>query len=153
MLDLSQTKLADALGLAFQQVLKYEKGANRIGGSRLQHISQIWCSQRPSSKEYRRRGTSTMHKPTPRLHNTYQTISPRPTGSISPKLSCRFQTQSFDVRSSIWWSRSPAPRISNLRGPEISGAAPHLPCHHHLHTIILGIPLWVHQDLLSVKNK
>jgi transcriptional regulator with XRE-family HTH domain len=41
MLGLSQTKLADALGLTFQQVQKYEKGANRIGGSRLQHISQI----------------------------------------------------------------------------------------------------------------
>jgi transcriptional regulator with XRE-family HTH domain len=41
MLGLSQTKLADALGLTFQQVQKYEKGMNRIGGSRLQHISQI----------------------------------------------------------------------------------------------------------------
>jgi transcriptional regulator with XRE-family HTH domain len=41
MLDMSQSKLADALGLTFQQVQKYEKGANRIGASRLQHISQI----------------------------------------------------------------------------------------------------------------
>jgi transcriptional regulator with XRE-family HTH domain len=41
MLGLSQMKLADALGLTFQQEQKYEKGANRIGGSRLQHISQI----------------------------------------------------------------------------------------------------------------
>ena len=41
MLGLSQTKLADALGLTFQQVQKYEKGTNRIGASRLQHISQI----------------------------------------------------------------------------------------------------------------
>jgi len=41
MLGLSQTKLADALGLTFQQVQKYEKGTNRIAGSRLQHISQI----------------------------------------------------------------------------------------------------------------
>jgi transcriptional regulator with XRE-family HTH domain len=40
-LDMSQSKLADALGLTFQQVQKYEKGANRIGASRLQHISQI----------------------------------------------------------------------------------------------------------------
>src|ERR1700683_209524 len=38
---LSQSDLADALGLSFQQVQKYEKGANRIGASRLQHISQI----------------------------------------------------------------------------------------------------------------
>ena len=41
MLNMSQTKLADALGLTFQQVQKYEKGANRIGASRLQHTSQI----------------------------------------------------------------------------------------------------------------
>jgi transcriptional regulator with XRE-family HTH domain len=40
-LGLSQTKLGDALGLTFQQVQKYEKGKNRIGASRLQHISQI----------------------------------------------------------------------------------------------------------------
>src|SRR5260221_9915853 len=41
MLDMSQTDVADALGLTFQQVQKYEKGKNRIGASRLQHISQI----------------------------------------------------------------------------------------------------------------
>ncbi len=39
MLDLSQTKLADALGITFQQVQKYEKGANRITAGRLQHIA------------------------------------------------------------------------------------------------------------------
>jgi len=41
MLSMSQEKLGDALGLTFQQVQKYEKGANRIGASRLQHISSI----------------------------------------------------------------------------------------------------------------
>ena len=41
MLAMSQGKLGRALGLSFQQVQKYEKGANRIGGSRLQQISQI----------------------------------------------------------------------------------------------------------------
>jgi transcriptional regulator with XRE-family HTH domain len=41
MLDMSQTDLADGLGLTFQQVQKYEKGSNRISASRLQHISQI----------------------------------------------------------------------------------------------------------------
>jgi len=41
MLAMSQEKLGRALGLTFQQVQKYEKGANRIGGSRLQQISQI----------------------------------------------------------------------------------------------------------------
>jgi transcriptional regulator with XRE-family HTH domain len=41
MLSMSQTKLADALGITFQQVQKYEKGTNRIGASRLQHIARI----------------------------------------------------------------------------------------------------------------
>ncbi|WP_201832921.1 helix-turn-helix domain-containing protein [Microvirga zambiensis] len=41
MLAMSQEKLADALGLTFQQVQKYEKGVNRIGASRLLHIAGI----------------------------------------------------------------------------------------------------------------
>ncbi len=41
MLDMSQTSLADALGITFQQVQKYEKGANRVGASRLQAISHV----------------------------------------------------------------------------------------------------------------
>jgi transcriptional regulator with XRE-family HTH domain len=40
-LGMSQTKLGDALGLTFQQVQKYEKGTNRMGASRLQHVSRI----------------------------------------------------------------------------------------------------------------
>jgi transcriptional regulator with XRE-family HTH domain len=41
MLGMSQAKLGDGLGLTFQQVQKYEKGTNRMGASRLQHISHI----------------------------------------------------------------------------------------------------------------
>ena len=41
MLGMSQEKLANALGLTFQQVQKYEKGVNRIGASRLLHIAGI----------------------------------------------------------------------------------------------------------------
>jgi transcriptional regulator with XRE-family HTH domain len=41
MLGLSQEKVADALGLTFQQVQKYEKGTNRISASRLQQISSV----------------------------------------------------------------------------------------------------------------
>ena len=40
-LGMSQEKLADGLGLTFQQVQKYEKGVNRVGASRLQAISSI----------------------------------------------------------------------------------------------------------------
>ena len=35
LLGMSQTRLGDAVGLTFQQVQKYERGANRVGSSRL----------------------------------------------------------------------------------------------------------------------
>ncbi len=41
LLGMSQEKLGEALGLTFQQVQKYERGANRIGSSRLYHLGQI----------------------------------------------------------------------------------------------------------------
>ena len=41
MLGMRQTKLGDQLGVTFQQVEKYEKGMNRIGSNRLQHLSHI----------------------------------------------------------------------------------------------------------------
>lgn len=41
MIGMSQEKLGEMLGLTFQQVQKYEKGANRIGASRLYHMAQI----------------------------------------------------------------------------------------------------------------
>lgn len=39
-LSLSQEKLGNMLGISFQQVQKYEKGANRVGSSRLYELSQ-----------------------------------------------------------------------------------------------------------------
>ena len=36
---MSQSALADQLGVTFQQVQKYEKGVNRVGASRLTHIA------------------------------------------------------------------------------------------------------------------
>jgi transcriptional regulator with XRE-family HTH domain len=40
-LGMSQSALAGRLGITFQQVQKYEKGANRVGASRLQAIASI----------------------------------------------------------------------------------------------------------------
>lgn len=40
MVALSQDQLADALGLTFQQVQKYERGANRISASKLYQIAK-----------------------------------------------------------------------------------------------------------------
>jgi transcriptional regulator with XRE-family HTH domain len=39
-LGLSQTELANAAGITFQQVQKYEMGTNRVGASRLQQFSE-----------------------------------------------------------------------------------------------------------------
>lgn len=41
LLQLSQKEMADALGITFQQVQKYEKGVNRIGAGRLFNIAQL----------------------------------------------------------------------------------------------------------------
>jgi transcriptional regulator with XRE-family HTH domain len=40
-LRMSQEKLGDALGVTFQQVQKYERGANRIGASRLWKLAEV----------------------------------------------------------------------------------------------------------------
>jgi transcriptional regulator with XRE-family HTH domain len=40
LLGLSQDKLGRAIGLTFQQIQKYERGANRIGASRLLQLSR-----------------------------------------------------------------------------------------------------------------
>jgi transcriptional regulator with XRE-family HTH domain len=45
LLGLSQERLADQIGVTFQQVQKYEKGMNRIGASRLQKIAEVLSAQ------------------------------------------------------------------------------------------------------------
>jgi transcriptional regulator with XRE-family HTH domain len=40
LLGLTQTKLADAAGITFQQIQKYEKGTNRVGAGRLMQFSE-----------------------------------------------------------------------------------------------------------------
>jgi len=41
LLGMSQERLAEQIGVTFQQVQKYEKGINRIGASRLQKIAEV----------------------------------------------------------------------------------------------------------------
>src|SRR5205823_3829121 len=41
LLGMSQGKLGDAIGLTFQQVQKYERGANRVGSSRLFDLARV----------------------------------------------------------------------------------------------------------------
>ena len=40
-MKMSQERLADQLGVTFQQVQKYERGSNRVGASRLWKMSQV----------------------------------------------------------------------------------------------------------------
>ena len=40
-LKMSQERLGEQLGVTFQQVQKYERGANRVGASRLWRLSQV----------------------------------------------------------------------------------------------------------------
>jgi len=40
-LGLSQTQLAEALGITFQQIQKYERGANRISASKLYEAARL----------------------------------------------------------------------------------------------------------------
>src|SRR5512138_3163194 len=47
LLGMSQEKLGDAIGLTFQQVQKYERGANRVGSSpTFMSRSSLWMSTR-----------------------------------------------------------------------------------------------------------
>lgn len=39
LLGLSQTKLGETVGLTFQQIQKYENGANRVGASRIYQLA------------------------------------------------------------------------------------------------------------------
>ena len=41
LLGMSQTTLGDAIGVSFQQMQKYERGANRIGASRLFDLARV----------------------------------------------------------------------------------------------------------------
>lgn len=41
LLGMSQQKLGEAIGLTFQQVQKYERGANRVGSSRMFELARV----------------------------------------------------------------------------------------------------------------
>jgi transcriptional regulator with XRE-family HTH domain len=72
LIGMSQERLGEALGLTFQQVQKYEKGANRIGASRLQEIARIlnveieyFFQGAPATGELRPAGTGLSEAPSP----------------------------------------------------------------------------------------
>ncbi len=81
MLDMSQEKLGNKLGITFQQVQKYEKGTNRISASRLQAMSHIlrvplWRSSSKALPTSRATSGRVQRLSRPR---TCPTFSPTPT--------------------------------------------------------------------------
>jgi transcriptional regulator with XRE-family HTH domain len=72
LLGMSQEKLGEAIGLTFQQVQKYERGANRIGASRLYDLSRVldvpvsffFDDMKPETAEGGRQESSSAIEPT-----------------------------------------------------------------------------------------
>jgi DNA-binding XRE family transcriptional regulator len=64
-LGMSQSILAEALGLTFQQVQKYEKGVNRIGAGAYSRLPKYCkCRLNLSSKASRTNAASAVYQPT-----------------------------------------------------------------------------------------
>jgi transcriptional regulator with XRE-family HTH domain len=111
MLGMSQLTLGDALGLTFQQVQKYEKGKNRIGAGRLQHISQIL--QVPIAFFF---------EGAPHVHGQHHA----PTGAPSPQYVADFLattdglrlTKAFMAISDARLRRSIVSLVEHVAGPE-----------------------------------
>ena len=80
---LSQTELANAIGLTFQQLQKYERGMNRISASKLWQISQVldvpvqWFFKEfsePKEEEEKRRESFHMKRETLELVRNYVAV-------------------------------------------------------------------------------
>ena len=77
-LKISQEKLAETLGLTFQQVQKYERGANRISASKLYEIARslrvsiAWFFEGLSDPQAGRAKDAGENQP-PHAHNFLQT--------------------------------------------------------------------------------
>ena len=66
---MSQSTLADAFGLTFQQVQKYEKGANRIGGGACSRLPKYCKCRRSFFKASRMSAASAVYQPTLPIYN------------------------------------------------------------------------------------
>jgi transcriptional regulator with XRE-family HTH domain len=103
MLALSQTQLGETLGVSFQQVQKYENGANRIGAAGLQRISEIL--QVPvefffeGAPDVRRKNRPQTDAPSPQFASDYLATSD---GINAPTITISF----FDRRGRPLRSRS-----------------------------------------------
>ncbi len=91
LLGMSQERLGEALGLTFQQVQKYERGANRIGASRLFDLARALAGS----------GRLLLRRPARRRRRAARRRWPQP----------RTTTRCSGARPSNWCARSIASRI------------------------------------------
>jgi transcriptional regulator with XRE-family HTH domain len=96
-IGMSQTTLAEAIGLTFQQVQKYEKGTNRIGASRLSEIAN--ALQVPPT--YFFDGAPTAARLVPGKHPSTQFVSDFVVSAEGNKLMKAFVKLQKDVQRSV----------------------------------------------------
>ena len=109
MVGMSQSKLGESLDVTFQQVQKYEKGANRIGASRLQQLARVlevppsfFFEGAPSARSPGQLGFAETDG------NPMSSISCRPReGFSSTAPSPQIRDPKVRKRSSIWSNASP----------------------------------------------
>ena len=81
LLGMSQQNVGEMLGLTFQQLQKYEKGANRVSASRLYELSQIldvpvsyFFEEMPTKSSNRRQVSDGKSETAPDLMNNRETL-------------------------------------------------------------------------------
>ena len=85
MLGISQTELAGRIDVTFQQVQKYEKGANRVGASRLQQIADV-METNPAWFFEGAPGVEAGRKPSAAARTVDQDLAAFMTDSLAPRL-------------------------------------------------------------------
>jgi len=100
---LSQTDLAEKVGITYQQIQKYEKGANRVGASRLSRVAAVF-------------GVS--------VGELFESAKGRPADSNSP---FRLLSEPGALRVLKAYVRTSDPRVRRAIARLIEGIAEHQP--------------------------
>lgn len=91
MLGIGQTDLANAVGVTFQQIQKYEMGTNRVSASRLQQMTRVlkvpvsYFFEDPAERSAGPKGAAELE---PLLATSGVSLVRAFTGSAKPKLRC-----------------------------------------------------------------
>lgn len=103
LLGMSQEKLAESLGITFQQVQKYERGVNRVGASRLYDLSRILDV--PVSFFFENNAINSNVKPAKKSRKTPGVASPR----------ASYQAEDFSDRETLELVRA----FKSIKSPEM----------------------------------